>query len=94
MKMDLILNQIIIVLNTFLIAIVPVVMGSGDFKCQVLCLCLINTVQLIFLRVFVGCLLKHRRSINSFLIVNIGLLNTVSFVWSTYKYICFIRGGA
>lgn len=48
MKMDLILNQIIIVPNTFLIAIVPVGMGSGDFKCQVLCLCLMNTVQLIF----------------------------------------------
>jgi len=45
MKMDLILNETMILLNTFLIAIVPVGMGSGDFKCKVLCLLHMNTAQ-------------------------------------------------
>lgn len=48
MKMDLILNQIMIVLNTFLIAVIPVGMDSGDFKCKVLCLLHRNTAELIF----------------------------------------------
>lgn len=46
--MHLILNQIMIVLNTFLIAAVPAGMGSGDFKCKVICLLHMNTAQLIF----------------------------------------------
>lgn len=48
MKVDLILNQIMIVLNTFLIAVVWVGMGTGDFKFKVLRLLHINTAQLIF----------------------------------------------
>lgn len=46
--MDLILNQIMIVLNTFLIAVIPVGMGNGNFKCKVLCLLHMHTAQLIF----------------------------------------------
>lgn len=59
-KMDLILNPIIIVLNTFLIAIVPVGRGSGHFKSKVLCLLHRSTAQLNLS--IVGFFLKHRRN--------------------------------
>lgn len=37
-----------IVLNIFLITVVPVGMGGGDFKCEVLCLLHVNRAQLNF----------------------------------------------
>lgn len=81
--MDLILNRIMIVLNTFLITVVHVGMSGSDFKCKDPCSSNMNRAQLIFLicflRVFVGCFLKHCTKINSFLIIKAVFLNTISF---------------
>lgn len=82
--MDLILNQIVIVLNTFLITVVHVGMSGSDFKCKDPCSSNMNRAQLffffnVFLRVFVGCFLKHCTNINSFLIIKAVFLNAISF---------------
>lgn len=48
MKIDLILKQIMIVLNTFLITVVPVGMSGSDFKCKDPCSSNMNRAQLTF----------------------------------------------